>query len=326
MEIVRQQARDESMSAARAQSIIRSLTSKEHISLIVEICSKCNLTCCFCDLHSGKLQNAEEQKGIMEQALYSKLLDDISALGYKLKVLHFHGMGEPLLQKNLPEMIRSATERNLAESYVLITNGTAMSPEVFDRLLTSGLSEIRVSLDTVDREHYKTIKGKDLLPTVLKNIDYAIATLTPKHNLRMLVKVPGSESEGTFNIAENNTEQIIARFSGVKNDNVKLIVQPLANFTEEETCNYLPCEQVFYSIIVKYDGRVSPCCIDIFDNLNIGNIRNKALGEILASGELREIRMQHIDGRVAELPQCVHCGFRSAVDLTGFAEEIKKVL
>ncbi len=142
-----QEAKDINRVKQRIESLRESLRSKRHIAVTLEVCSKCNLNCSFCDLHSGRLKGVEDQKGIMSEELYQKVVKSISGLGYRLKVLHFQGNGEPLIHKKFPEMVRFAYETGIAEKYVLATNGTLLNEGVFERLLVSGLDEIHVSLD-----------------------------------------------------------------------------------------------------------------------------------------------------------------------------------
>ena len=177
MKIIVQEARNSDYNKQRADSILEALRLKRCISLSLDICSICNLNCSFCYVHSGELKNLEGQEGLMDEKLYYKIIGDIADSGYKLKALHFSGWGEPLIQKKLPEMISFAHKSGIAERLILVTNGILMNEDVFEQLLSSGLDEIRISLDTVDRESYIKIKGHDKLQTVLKNIDYAINRL-----------------------------------------------------------------------------------------------------------------------------------------------------
>ncbi|MCX6720059.1 MAG: radical SAM protein, partial [Candidatus Staskawiczbacteria bacterium] len=189
MKIITQEARNSDFSKKRADSLLAALREKRQISLILEICSLCNLNCNFCELHSGKIKDIKSHEGLMEEKLYHKIIKDIVNLGYKLKALHFHGWGEPLIHKNLPEMINFAHQQKVSDKLILITNGVLMNRDIFERLLDSGLDEIRVSLDTVDREKYIKVKGRDHLQVVLDNIDYAIQRLSAKDKMKFYIKI-----------------------------------------------------------------------------------------------------------------------------------------
>jgi radical SAM protein with 4Fe4S-binding SPASM domain len=326
MKIIVQEARNSDYDKKRAASLLEALRSRRQISLILEVCSRCNLNCNFCDLHSGKLKNMEGQEGIMEEKLYYKIIEDIANLGYKLKALHFHGWGEPLIQKKLPEMIGFARQKGVADKLILITNGVLMDEIVFEKLLVSGLDEIRVSLDTVDSEKYIKIKGRDHLQTVLNNIDHAINRISAKDKLKFYIKIPGTASDKSFGVSDEDTQAVINKYKNIDNPNVGIILQPLIVTHDAGILNHKPCEEVFYTALIRFDGRVSACCVDILGNLNIGNISNESLSQILNGKKLRRIRKVHSSGDLKELPQCLHCGFRTSLDLTPYVGEIDKLV
>lgn len=326
MKIITQEARNSDFSKKRENSLLEALRQKRQISLILEVCSRCNLNCNFCDLHSGKLKDISKHEGVMTEELYYKIINDIKNLGYRLKALHFHGWGEPLIHKNLPEMIKFAHQQKVSEKLILITNGILMDKDIFEQILDSGLDEVRISLDTVDREKYIKIKGRDRLTTVLGNIDYAIQRLSSKDKMKLYIKIPGTASDSNFNVSEEDTQLAINRFKDKNNSNVNIILQPLKTTYDNSILNHDPCEEVFYTALIKFDGRVSACCLDIFDRLNIGNLNNESLSQILNGEKLHRIRKIHTGGDLSKIPQCLHCGFRTSVDLVPYIKEIEKLI
>ena len=85
-----------------------------------------------------------------------------------LKRAVLHGVGEPMLVKHLPKMVRYLAERNV---YVLFnTNGTVMTERSGRALIEAGLDELRVSLDAATRETFKAVRGKDYFDRILANV------------------------------------------------------------------------------------------------------------------------------------------------------------
>ncbi len=79
-----------------------------------------------------------------------------------------HGVGEPMLVKALPRMIRYLKDRG---TYVLFnTNGTLLNPKKFQELIDTGLDELRVSLDAADRKSYAAIRGKDFFNRIVRDV------------------------------------------------------------------------------------------------------------------------------------------------------------
>lgn len=326
MKIITQEARNSDYIKKRADNLLEALRLKRHISLILEVCSRCNLNCNFCDLHSGKIKDIKKHEGLMDEKLYYKIIKDIADLNYKLKALHFHGWGEPLIHKNLPEMIKYASQQKVSEKLILITNGVLMNKDIFEKLLDSGLDEVRISLDTVDRDNYIKVKGRDYLQKVLDNIDYAINRLSTADKMKVYIKIPGTASDDVFGVSKEDTQAAIDKFKNINNPNVGIILQPLITTQDANIVNHKHCEEVFYTALIKFDGRVSACCVDVLGRLNIGNVQDKSLAQILNGEKLRKIRKIHNSGNLSSIPQCLHCGFRTSVDLTPYAKEIEKLI
>src|SRR6266849_2201689 len=79
-----------------------------------------------------------------------------------------HGIGEPLMNKDLPRMIAHLKARGV---YVLFnTNATLLTPEWAKALIESGLDEIRCSIDGADPKTYAQIRGAPLLHKIVKNL------------------------------------------------------------------------------------------------------------------------------------------------------------
>jgi MoaA/NifB/PqqE/SkfB family radical SAM enzyme len=79
-----------------------------------------------------------------------------------------HGVGEPMLVKNLPRMIRYLKERGV---YVLFnTNGTLLAPKKRRELIETGLDELRVSLDAAEAQSFFKVRGKNFFDRIVRNV------------------------------------------------------------------------------------------------------------------------------------------------------------
>jgi len=173
--ILVQEAKDKINAKVRTESLLNAVRENRILTLVVEPSSKCNLTCSFCDLHSGRIQNIDKKyKGIMTSGTFRILVDQLTGLSYRLRQLQIQGNGEPLLNKDIDKFIAYASEKNIADSIRLTTNGTMLTPRILGKLLDSGVDEIRVSLDVADKSLYSQFKGKDLYEKVYKNLINAI--------------------------------------------------------------------------------------------------------------------------------------------------------
>lgn len=130
------------------------------VCLYLEVTNRCNLLCTTCPRTYVELEPPAD----MSWALFTRIVDQVPDLSRAV----LHGVGEPMLVKDLPRMVRYLKDRG---TYVLFnTNGTVLSEKNGRALIEAGLDELRVSLDASTRASYITVRGKDYFERILKNV------------------------------------------------------------------------------------------------------------------------------------------------------------
>jgi MoaA/NifB/PqqE/SkfB family radical SAM enzyme len=100
----------------------------------------------------------------MSWELFRSIVDQLPGLARAV----LHGVGEPMLVKNLPKMVRYLKDRGV---YVLFnTNGTLLNEKNGRAMIASGLDELRVSLDAADAATYRAVRGKNYYDRILRNV------------------------------------------------------------------------------------------------------------------------------------------------------------
>ncbi len=130
------------------------------VCLYLEVTNRCNLLCETCPRTFETLEPPAD----MDFALFAKIVDQVPHL--KRAVLH--GVGEPMLVKHLPDMIRYLKARDV---HVLFnTNGTLLREKRFRELIDTGLDELRVSLDAADPGTYAMVRGKPFFDRIVRDV------------------------------------------------------------------------------------------------------------------------------------------------------------
>ena len=130
------------------------------VCLYLEVTNRCNLLCTTCPRTYVELEPPAD----MSWELFTRIVDQVPDV--KRAVLH--GVGEPMLVKNLPRMVRYLKDRGV---YVLFnTNGTVLNERNGRALIDARLDELRVSLDAANAELYIKVRGKDYFNRILKNV------------------------------------------------------------------------------------------------------------------------------------------------------------
>src|SRR5271156_5168596 len=130
------------------------------VCLYLEVTNRCNLLCETCPRTFETLEPPAD----MSWELFTRIVDQVPEVARVV----LHGVGEPMLVKNLPRMIRYLKDRG---TYVLFnTNGTLLNPKKYAEIVETGLDELRVSLDAADRETYAKVRGKDFFNRIVRDV------------------------------------------------------------------------------------------------------------------------------------------------------------
>jgi MoaA/NifB/PqqE/SkfB family radical SAM enzyme len=133
---------------------------KPPVCIYLETTNRCNLLCTTCPRTYVELEPPAD----MSWELFTSIVDQVDNLQRAV----LHGVGEPMLVKNLPRMVRYLKDRG---AYVLFnTNGTVLNARNGRALIDAGLDELRVSLDAANAEAYLAVRGVDFFDRILKNV------------------------------------------------------------------------------------------------------------------------------------------------------------
>lgn len=150
-------------------------------NVFIEITNHCNLLCETCP----RTFTTYEQPQTLAWDDFVRVVEQFPDMERAV----LHGIGEPLLNKDLPRMIVYLKVRGV---YVLFnTNATLLTEDWARKLIESGLDEIRVSIDGANPKTYALIRGAPLFHKVVGNlkrfieIQKELQAATPRPSLWM---------------------------------------------------------------------------------------------------------------------------------------------
>jgi MoaA/NifB/PqqE/SkfB family radical SAM enzyme len=134
--------------------------------VFIEITNRCNLRCETCprtffDREPLKSLTCAEFVQIAEQFP-------------EMRRALLHGVGEPLLNRELPQIIQYLKRRQV--EVIINSNGTLLTPYWQEALVKSGLDEYRCSIDGARPETYARIRGADLLHKLTEGLAGLVQT------------------------------------------------------------------------------------------------------------------------------------------------------
>jgi radical SAM protein with 4Fe4S-binding SPASM domain len=228
--------------------------------------------------------------GFMEFDLFKKIIDDSPDLEH----LCMHNWGEPLLHKDIFRMIEYA--KNKGVNYVVMnTNGTLLTNKMIDRIVDSKLDIIRFSIDG-SAETFKRVRGVEL-QNIEQNIN-KLKKVKEKRRPKLKMGVVFTVEEDT----EGDAEDYITHWEKIV-DHVRL--QPkLITSPRTEVCPE-PFGKDYGKLVVLWDGRVIPCCVDYNANLMIGSVQNETVPNLWENEKMDLLREQHLKGEFPDT--CANC-------------------
>ena len=127
------------------------VAEQEPVCLYIETTNRCNLLCETCPRTFEDLEPPAD----MSWQLFIRIVDQFPRIARVV----LHGVGEPMMVKALPRMVRYLKDRG---TYVLFnTNGTVLNEKNGRALIEADLDELRVSFDAANAESYLAVRGKN---------------------------------------------------------------------------------------------------------------------------------------------------------------------
>lgn len=266
----------------------------------IELTNRCPYTCTMCP----RTLEMERDLGDMSLELFDSVMAQISGHTSFLALHHF---GESLLHSGLPDAIRIAQSHDIKTG--LSCNPPSLLPKRAEAILAAGISNLVLSLDSLDPEVYKSIRGR------AARLDVA------DRNLRELVRMRDEHDYHTtmtlqmINMRANQAEAdaFLAYCADVGVDRGVVIRLERWDFDDETVAELgehtspgytAPCTRPWKSVAVLWDGRVVPCCHDYDGELVLGDLRKETLEEIWDKPVARAFRDRNEEAAI-----CAKCAF-----------------
>lgn len=271
--------------------------------LYIETTNRCNLKCRTCPQYWGM----DEDPADLTAGDVSRILE----LFPRVRRVVLHGIGEPLLNPDLPEIIAQVKAHG---AYGLFnTNGLLLRGRIAEKIRTSGLDELRVSMDAASPEIYAQVRGTNGFDRIVRNVQAFIAggaADVPRARVSLWLtgmKVNVGELTGLVQVAHDigvrdvylqrlvyserglaaASEALFGRSEGADADEIvraETLARELgivlrgsgeattAALTEQSAQTYRDCRRPWTLMYVTANGNVLPCCIAPFTGTPYGDL------------------------------------------------------
>lgn len=265
----------------------------------IETTSCCNLRCTFCD----KLPLLKkDQLGYMDFAIYKKIIDE--GAEYKLWGIKLSYRGEPLLHKNIVEMVKYAVQKGVLDVY-FNTHGMLLTESMSERLIDAGLSRISISVEGTDPVAFEKKRIGAKFHVILKNIETLL-------NLREKRSVSHPKVRVQTVLFHDMDIESYKTYWQSRCDEVAAVDYKDESKREEGMVHDWACPQLWQRMTIEWDGTVFPCNNDDLRFLSPGNVKEKTLYECWHDKNVETVRNFHRIGESHKVKDCNGCPWRTA--------------
>ena len=289
--------------------------------LTIDPTNFCTLKCPFCPTGQGRNSRT---KATLSLDNFKKIIDE---LGPYLIHIDFCNWGEPLLNKQIYEMIKIAQQYRIDTK--VDSNLNHFSEEDAEKMIVAGLNKIIVSIDGITPQTYSKYRVGGDFTQAMNNLKLLLKKkrqlkrsnpyiswqfLVFRHNEHEIEEVRrwgsdlGVDHVGITKafIGDKNWIPINEDYSHYKKEEINnQYTSEYFKIAEEAMCNWL-----WEAIVINPDGSVSPCCSVEDEKDDFGNIFHQSFIEVWNNEKYRVARRYNRDKRIVHNRDnniCINC-------------------
>ncbi|MBQ7631257.1 MAG: radical SAM protein [Paludibacteraceae bacterium] len=270
----------------------------EPLFVSVEPANICQLRCPACPvgLRNTGIPVSRDSATFISREVWQRTLEQITPCAHTIQ---FYFQGEPLLHKDLPQMIAEAHEAGL---YTIIsTNAQAMTPQLAEALVKAGLNRIIISMDGLTDASYNAYRvggNVEQCKKALRWLHDAKADAKAKATIIELQCLRLRTNEHEWKAFKQQYKALgadrlvfkTAQLYDYTNGHPLMPTNPrYSRYTQSADGRYhrkplsKTCLRAWTGCVITTIGEVLPCCYDKAHAHAYGNIMERPLKELFSN-------------------------------------------
>jgi MoaA/NifB/PqqE/SkfB family radical SAM enzyme len=285
-------------------------------TLFITPAQLCNFRCFYCTQHKsrGEKNRIGFASQLLDYDVFLKIAGQAAEFPERCKRVLLTGLGEPLINPRIPDMVATLRRLDVAEKCEIFTNAYLLTHEMSDHLLAAGLTRLRISIQGLSAEKYKEVCGVDIdFDRLLDNIRYFYEH---KGDCTVYIKIIDA------GLNDKNDEEKFYTLFGDMCDEIyveHLVKAQPSMGNSDRADNFLTfygeksqyrdvCPYMFYTLQTDALGNVFPCPpLGLPLSFALSNIKDTTLLEIWNGEKLRDLRINHLRKNRVIVPVCRTC-------------------
>ncbi|MCA9407330.1 MAG: radical SAM protein [Candidatus Omnitrophica bacterium] len=283
------------------------------LHLNFEIFYGCNFRCPFCILSTPIKDRGYkvDTKAKISFEKYCEIIDE--GVKHGLCAVQLNGYNEPFLLKDIARYIRYAKNAGVLDIYV-VSNGSALKPEMAEEIIDAGLTQIKFSIDSLNRETYSKMRVGGDFDVTMRNINHFLEVKKKLGKKLPITRVSFLKAKENINELDDFINYWVERVDYIT---IQDMINPFLDDPEKykkfeeslrlKKIEFKECPIPYQRLIIRNDGSVLPCCTSYGYKLPLGNINQSSIYDIWNSDKTKNLRNKINGGPDSEPLPCKKC-------------------
>ncbi len=274
----------------------------------IETVNACNARCIMCTVDEWNKEKADEFTMSME--LFEKFADEVKGYRDWIETVCLNRDGEPTLDKYLVKRVKMLKDAGI-KKVTFATNAQKLTPKLSKELLEAGLDDIMISIDSIEKETYETIRKNLSFDKVLANI-LSFIQIRDENNFRATIRIRAINLE----LNKNQLDDWLEFWKSKLKEFDRAYVMPEhswgnQSFNEmQKKVDYYSnkmCISPFSTFIMHVNGTVPLCGCDYKARHTLGQFGVDSIQTIWNGAPYSKIRALHKNSNRNQIDLCQGC-------------------
>lgn len=211
------------------------------------------------------------------------------------KVIQLHGYGDPLLDKNMAEYVEILKEKGFSSYFSC--NPANINLDLTYKMLDAGLDYIKYSIESVDDDIHKQIRGE--ASNFTESFEKIKKVLEYKHEYNLDTTIVITMLDLNRKNQKEDYDKLLRAFEGLD----------VYIYLKSEDCQWYRkdfhgtksihwseiCKHPWMTMTIKSNGEATMCMEDFNNEIVFGNVHQNTLKEIWDGELYMKFRKNHVD-------------------------------
>ncbi|MCI5968196.1 MAG: radical SAM protein [Helicobacter sp.] len=285
----------------------------------LETINRCNARCAMC-----AIEEWDREDKYMNDDLFHRISNELINHSNVIERVSIFMGGEALLDKKLESRIKKLSTNGIQNIY-FTTNASLLDATRAKEILESGVTQVDISIDSLNKEIYEKIRVNLKFDVVLENTLRFIKLRNAgdyKTRIRIRItemlcnrdEVESMEEFWNGVLDSKRGDAVYSKRLNTKftDTNISKNASDFIGMKEYKQeafdCNAYPCYALWNTSVILSDGRVGMCCVDMGRSVIFGDLKTQTLQDVWQNSKaLLKMRQVHLQGGRGCIAVCENC-------------------